>query len=74
MIEFPKPVMKTSELKAMGFPEDFLMTAYRAPDQNFATKLNPMKSNSPILFDTHGFNAWLQKRIKAQVNSIPRGK
>ena len=31
MLEYPKPMMKTSELKAMGFAEEFLMVAYRSP-------------------------------------------
>ena len=50
MLEYPKPMMKTSELKAMGFAEEFLMVAYRSPDNDFATKINPMKKNSSILY------------------------
>ena len=74
MLVYPKPMMKTSELKAMGFAEEFLMVAYRSPDNDFATKINPMKKNSSILYDTAGFDAWRQKQIKMQVKSMQRGR
>ena len=74
VLEYPKPMMKTSELKAMGFAEEFLMVAYRSPDNDFATKINPMKKNSSILYDTAGFDAWRQKQIKMQVKSMQRGR
>lgn len=54
-MQYAKPVMKMSELKSMGFPEEYLMIAYRSRGQTFAWKMNPAKSNSPILFDTEGF-------------------
>ena len=65
-MDYPKKIMKMSELKAMGFPEAFLLEAYRDPKQNFATKLNPSKANSVIIFDTIGFNKWISKRIGVQ--------
>lgn len=65
-MEYPKKVMKMSELKAMGFPEAFLLEAYRDPKQDFATKVNPAKPNSTIIFDTVGFDKWIAKRIKLQ--------
>lgn len=74
VLEYPKPLMKTSELKAMGFPEEFLMVAYCAPDNDFATKINPMKKNSSIIYETAGFEAWRQKQIKMQVRSMQRGR
>lgn len=70
---YPKPIMKMSALIDMGFPEEFLLYAYRNPRQTFAHKMNPTKKNSPILFETAGFEAWRQKLIKTEVQSMPRG-
>lgn len=72
MLEFPKPIMKMSELTAMGFPEEYLRQAYGDRNQTFATKINPAKQNSAILFDTVGLKAWWEKQIQAQVKSMPR--
>ena len=58
--------MKMSELKKMGFPVPLLLEAYRDPKQNFATKIDPAKPNSKIIFDTVGFDKWIAKRIKIQ--------
>ncbi len=57
-MEYPKPVMRMSELRKMVFPETFLMQAYSNKNQNFAWKLDMAKSNSPILFDTEGFEQY----------------
>lgn len=57
-MEYPKPVMRMSELKKMGFPEEYLLRAYRTRGQVFAFKSCPEKSNSPIYFDTVEFNKW----------------
>ena len=65
-MEFPKQIMKLSELKKLGYPEPLLKEAYRDPKQDFATKLNPSKPNSVIIFDTIGFNKWISKRISVQ--------
>lgn len=65
--------MKITELESqLGFPKEYLMYAYRSRGQNFATKINPTKKNSPIIFDTARFDAWRLKDIKAQVTSMPR--
>ena len=74
MLEFPKPVMKMSELTALGFPEDFLRRAYGDRNQTFASKMNPALTKSPIIFDTAGFKIWWEKQIQAQVRSMPRGR
>ena len=58
--------MNISELKCMGFPKALLLEAYRDPKQGFATKVNPAKPNSTIIFDTVGFDKWIAKRIKIQ--------
>ena len=65
-MEYPKQIMKMTELKAMGFPIPLLMEAYRDPKQTFATKVDPSKLNSKIIFDTAGFDKWIAKRIKIQ--------
>ena len=65
-MEYPKQIMKMSELKSLGFPQPLLMEAYRDPKQTFATKIDPSKPNSKIIFDTAGFDKWIAKRIKIQ--------
>lgn len=60
---YAKPVMRISELKKMGLPEEFLMNAYRNPNQTFAWKMDMTKKNSPILFDTDGLERYRQKQI-----------
>ena len=65
-MDYPKQIMKMTELKAMGFPIPLLMEAYRDPKQTFATKIDPSKPNSKIIFDTAGFDKWIAKRIKIQ--------
>lgn len=65
-MEFPKQIMKMSELKSLGFPQPLLMEAYRDPRQDFATKIDPTKPNSKIIFDTVGLDKWITKRIKIQ--------
>ena len=72
MIKFPKPIMRASELVSMGFPEEYLQMAYRDRNQTFASKINPTKKNSPIIFDTAGLGEWWKRQIQAQVGSIPR--
>ena len=59
-------IMKMSELKSLGYPQPLLMEAYRDPKQTFATKVDPSKPNSTIIFDTAGFDKWIAKRIKLQ--------
>lgn len=50
-MEYPKPVMRLTELEKMGFPKSFLMSVYRQRNQKIAWKLSSA-NNSPILFDT----------------------
>lgn len=69
---FPKPVMRISELMAMGFPREYLRRAYGTRGQRFATKTNPSKSNSAIVFDTTAFAAWMERDIEAQDKSMRR--
>ena len=57
-MNYPKPVMKATELEKMGFPREFLLYAFRRKGQAFAWKMNPTKINSPIVFDTEVFEKW----------------
>ncbi len=51
-MNYPKPVMRMSELKKMGFPEEWLLYVYRKKtDRKIAWKTG-FKDNCPILFDT----------------------
>ncbi len=71
-MEFPKPVMKTGELLQMGFTREYLRRAYGTKGQRFATKINPNKRNSAMLFDTAGFAEWMNREIAAQDKGMRR--
>lgn len=73
MLEYPKPIMKTSELVEMGFPEKMLLNAYRVKGQTFAQKSDPTKKNSPIIFFTKQFEKWREEQQRIENRSIPRG-
>lgn len=60
-MKYPKPVMRLSELKKMGFPEEMLLTVYRLGIRDIAWKATK-SNNSPILFDTEE----LEKYRKSQ--------
>lgn len=51
-MKYPKKVMTITELKEMGYPEEWLRTIYRSRHQKIAWKMDESKRNSPILFDT----------------------
>lgn len=57
-MNYPKPVMKATELEKMGFPREFLLYAFRRKGQTYAWKMNPAKPNSTIVFDTENFEKW----------------
>lgn len=65
-MEYPKQIMRMRELIEMGVPEETLQAAYRMPRQTFARKINPLKKNSPIVFDTKGFEKWWARMENAQ--------
>lgn len=65
-MKYPRQIMKISDLEQMGFPKEYLLRAYHSRGQTFATKMNPAKPNSPIIFNTEGFDQWMQQEIKAQ--------
>lgn len=61
-----KRYMKTSELVADGIPIKMLYRAYHTRGQTFATKMNPLKRNSPLLFDMPEFEAWYKTQCEMQ--------
>ena len=63
-MKYPKPVMKKSELVAMGFADEYLMYVYRNNRNAIAWKMNPTKINSVILFDTEEFEKFRQRQAK----------
>ncbi len=69
---YPKPFMRLQELREMGLPNEFLQEAYRSKGQTFAQKINPVKRNSPIVFDTENFEKWRINRCKAENAGIQR--
>lgn len=70
MMKYPKKIMRKSELIKLGFPEALLDRAYRHRGQTFAMKLNPLKTNSVIVFDTEGFEEWRLEQIKLEQKSM----
>ena len=51
-MQYPKPVMRLSELKKMGFDENWLLTVFRTQTKRKVAWKTGLKSNCPILFDT----------------------
>lgn len=73
-MEYPNKMMRKKELLEMGFPEELLDRAYREKGQTFAYKISPTKKNSPIMFDTAGFERWRLKQIQTENRSLKRGR
>ena len=63
---YPKQVMSIKELKAMGYPEEFLLGIYRSRNQKIAWKIGTGGRTSKILFDTEE----LEKYRKAQCTGV----
>lgn len=59
--DYPKRIMKKSELKKLGFTEDYLMAVYRQHNQKVAWKLSDAP-NSTIFFDTTELEKLRQKQ------------
>jgi len=60
---FEKKIMRMSELEKMGYPKQMLLRAYRERNQSFARKINPLISNSPIVFEVEGFSKWWGRQV-----------
>lgn len=41
--------------------------------QEFAQKIDPRQKNSPIVFDTEGFDKWRMKMLRVENKAIIRG-
>lgn len=70
IVEYPKPIMKISELISIGFPEEMLFNAYRTKGQRFAQKSNPAVKNSAIIFDTAEFDKWRMKQLETENKAL----
>lgn len=49
-MNYPKLIMKQTELLNEGFTKEFLLKAYKKG--GIAWKADPLKPNSPVLYDT----------------------
>lgn len=58
-MEYPKAVMRMSELKKMGMTAEWLLAIYRQRNQKIAWKAGTAV-NSPILFDTKALESYRQ--------------
>lgn len=65
MATYPKPIMRMSELKAMGFSEEYLMRVYYSHNQKVAWKASN-KPNSVILFDTEELEKLRRRHCEMQ--------
>lgn len=65
-VDYPKKIMKITELMDIGFPKVYLMNAYQDRNQKFAWKMDVTKKNSHILFDTDGLEEYRLKQIATE--------
>ena len=71
-MKYPKALMRMSELKKMGFPEDYLREAYAKG--GIAWRLSPEKYNSPIMFDTEELEKYRQNQMKIDHTIYRKGE
>ena len=64
-MKYPKQIMSKTELMGMGFTRSYLDRVSRVKGQTFAFRINPMKTNSPLMFDTVGLEKFRLKEIEA---------
>lgn len=65
MATYPKPIMKMSELKTMGFSEEYLLRVFNTRNQKVAWKASN-KTNSVILFDTEELEKLRRRHCELQ--------
>lgn len=70
-MEYPKQVMRTSELVKMGFTRGYLDRAFHFPGQTFAWTETPGARTSPRMFDTTGFERWRREQQKIEREARP---
>lgn len=59
-----KKILRMSELKARGYPEEWLREIVKRKEQNFAWRTNPTNPRSAWLFDAEKFEKYLEKQNK----------
>lgn len=69
-MNYPKKVMRKNELMDMGFPEEFLLRASVEKTDRIAWKVNPVKRNSPLLFDTEALEKWRLRQAEIYQKSV----
>lgn len=57
----PKYIRVTKAAELTGYKADYLKDLYHFPGQNFAIKMNPLKNNSPIMYDVDAFLKWVKQ-------------
>lgn len=57
-----KIIYRRSELVKMGYPQALLDRAYRMKGQRIACKINPMKRNSPLIFNIEELKKFIEKQ------------
>lgn len=70
-MEYPKPIMGATELRQMGFPRSVVDRAARSKGQRFCWRSNPKNPQSPLLFDTEGFEKWRQSQARLLELEVP---
>ena len=60
----PKYIRISEAAALTGYKPDYLKSLYHFPGQNFAIKMNPLKNNSPIMYDMDAFYKWIEKMNK----------
>lgn len=65
-MDYPKPMMKISELTKMGYSKEWLLEIARSRvinrDYKIVTQKNPAKKNSPFYFDTEALEKYRRAR------------
>ena len=64
MMEYPKRVMKASELAVFtGQKKEYFSRLVHLPGQRFAWKASQAR-NSPVMIDTEEYEKWRQRQVK----------
>lgn len=71
-MNFEKQIMSIKELRRCGFPKEYLRRVYGSKGQDCAFKADPLRENSPILFDTEKLAVFMAKDIEAQGKGMRR--
>lgn len=61
-MEYPKPIMSTTELMKLGFSRTYLSEMAHRKNQNYCTRTSP-KPKAKMMFDTARFEREREKMI-----------